>query len=95
MLFNKIMARRQAGKQIRFPRKCETSFVGDAVYSQFTHNARYSRFPLKFDYLQTIPMLLDTSQFRMQFHLSHTSQAKGRWFWNRENSLVQMVIVLA
>ena len=77
-------------KQMRFPRKCETSFVGDAfihslltmrdaVYSQLTHNARYSRFPPKFYYLQTkFPcLMLHSSKCNFTCH----TQAKGRWFW--------------
>ena len=65
-------------KQIRFPRKCETSFVDDAfIHSLLT--MRYSRFPPQIYYLQTIPML-DTSQFKMQFHLSHPYRPKADGF---------------
>ena len=63
------------------------------VYSQFIHNARYSRFPPQiWLFANNIPML-DTSQFKMQFHLSHT-QAKSRWFWSPENSLVHRYYLL-
>ena len=61
-------------KQIRFPRKRETSFVGEAfIHSLLT--MRYSRFPPQIYYLQTIPRL-DTSQFEMQSHLLHTGQGQ-------------------